>query len=848
MNTGRKLASLLILVIICQVEVYAQPPALYFRRLNQANGLSHNKVNCILQDKRGFTWIGTDDGLNRYDGNNFIVYKNVPGQASSLSGNTITDLHEDKEGIIWIATADGGISRFDYRLGADKQFRQYKHHPGDTNSIPVNIVNAMVEDEKGYLWLATSGAAVLRFDKKNEKFFRPPQDGNWTINDICFDANGTIWAGKEGGSIIRLNPSTLQWQPDPRYSNIYSSLPHVVVTRLFKDRKSDIWFGSWDKAVYKYNFHTGIEETFSKIPNQAYSFGADEAISFNEDRQGYMWIGGKYSGLYIYDPAQRQFHNYQHDPSREGSLSDNRVNCIFIDKAGIVWLGTNNGISIYNSSQQQFEQRFLPRTKTGRPLQVYDFFRHDNGTLWIGTDQGLVIKGQNGGYRLQKFVYDGVDLAITCFYKDAGGIFYFGTNYSLFTYDPVSGKLSLLPNTEDDQVMKRLIESRIVSIVRDTLEGRPILWAIPYGHFFTYYDFVEKRWVSRKDSLRNILTRYHIKDNLIRKLVKTKDGRIWFANAKNGLLLLHKNREGNINFINNPQSPGSISNNNVFDIQEDRDGNLWISTYGGGLNFFDRRAQRFVHFNSTNNLLEGLELDKYGNAWSISNGGLQRFDPKSRTFTYFELPDLEKTGGVRGYIYKDQKGNMYVAGDGYYIEFDPASIGIKKHQPEVFLTDFRIFNKSFSHLLHEKEIRLRYNENFFNLQFAAPFYESSVPVQYSYMLEGVDPDWVTASSSSPQAPYTNLGSGDYLFKVRATASPGSWSDKVTTINIRIVPPFWKRGWFFLLVLLALAGIGYMLYRYRINELLKRQAIRNKIAQDLHDNVGSTLSSISLKMR
>ena len=177
MNTGRKLVSLLIMVIICQVEVYAQPPALYFRRLNQANGLSHNKVNCILQDKRGFTWIGTDDGLNRYDGNNFIVYKNVPGQASSLSGNTVTDLHEDKEGIIWIATADGGISRFDYRLGADKQFRQYKHHPGDTNSIPVNIVNAMVEDEKGYLWLATSGAAVLRFDKKNEKFFRPPQDG-----------------------------------------------------------------------------------------------------------------------------------------------------------------------------------------------------------------------------------------------------------------------------------------------------------------------------------------------------------------------------------------------------------------------------------------------------------------------------------------------------------------------------------------------------------------------------------------------------------------------------------------------------------------------------------------------
>ena len=193
MNAGpAKVLAAISVSILYLLPLYAQQPVLYFKRMNQANGLSNNKVNCILQDKRGFTWIGTDDGLNRYDGYNFKVFKNIPGEPSSLSGNTITDLHEDKNGILWIATADGGISRYDYRMPTEKKFRQYKHQPGDSSSIPVNIVNALEEDAAGDLWLATSGSAILRFDKKKEKFIRPGTQGVWTINDMIFDQAGTF--------------------------------------------------------------------------------------------------------------------------------------------------------------------------------------------------------------------------------------------------------------------------------------------------------------------------------------------------------------------------------------------------------------------------------------------------------------------------------------------------------------------------------------------------------------------------------------------------------------------------------------------------------------------------------
>ena len=227
MNTGKIYLNIICALFAISFGAAAQQPVLYFKRLNQSGGLSHNKVNCIIQDRRGFTWIGTDDGLNRYDGHNFLVFKNIPGQASSISGNTITDLHEDKDGILWIATADGGITRYDHRLSPEKKFRQYKHQPGDSNSIPVNIINALEEDVNGDLWLATSGAGVIRFDKQKEKFLKPAQSGAWTINDMAFDKKGMIWAGKEGGSILKIDPATMQWQMDPQYNNIYASLPHV---------------------------------------------------------------------------------------------------------------------------------------------------------------------------------------------------------------------------------------------------------------------------------------------------------------------------------------------------------------------------------------------------------------------------------------------------------------------------------------------------------------------------------------------------------------------------------------------------------------------------------------------
>ena len=824
----------------------AQMPTLYFEKLTSQSGLSNNKVNCILQDARGFIWFGTDDGLNRYDGKNFTIFRNQPGISYSISGNMITDLLEDKSGILWIATADGGLTRYDYRLPPRQQFVQYKHLPADPTSIPVNMLNALLEDVDGNLWIASSGAGVLKFDKKRQTFATGSLAKNSTCLDLEFDKNGLIWVGRQGGGIMKINPRTHEFTMDPRYHNLYAKLPHPTVTALYADEEKNIWFGSWDKTLYRFIEKKQIEENFQST-NKGWSFKDDEITSFRQDKSFNLWMGGRNSGLQVYNKTLDRFYHYQYDPSREGTIADNKINCIYIDRSDIVWVGTDKGVSVHNPAQQQFEQTFLSGPGlSSKKIIVNDFFKDNDNNLWIATSEGIFFrKTGESAFVYRPVMYNATKLNVSKFFYDKNEGFYLGTNYSLFVYDPLHNTVNLLLNTEKDTVMNKIIASRVVSIVKDTIDGKPVLLVSPYGHFLAYYDLVDKKWISRLDTIQNIIPTFNIKDNLIRKFYKSSTGKIWLANVKEGLGEWVKNSKPKIKYYkNDPIRNDVLSNNHVYDIAEDRHGNLWISTYGGGLHNFDPKTSKINHISATNNLLEGLQIDSRGYIWMISNGNLHRYDPASGSYTSLDLPDIEKTGGIRGYIYQDFQGRMYTGGTNYFIEFNPLEIRTIREKSKVHFTDFKIFNNSYSDLLSKKQIDLNYNQNYFTIEFAAPHYTSASPVQYAYQLEGIDDSWIEAGSRN-SIPYSNLPGGEYIFKVKATNNPGTWNEEIAVLHITIIPPFWKTWWFYFICALTAMMITYGIYRYRINELLKRQAIRNKIAQDLHDNMGSTLSSISV---
>jgi signal transduction histidine kinase/ligand-binding sensor domain-containing protein len=837
---------LLAQVMMAAIYACAQPTSLYFERITAKDGLSNDHVNCILQDRRGFIWLGTNDGLNRFDGHNFLIFRNRPGDTTSISGNTITDILEDADGILWIATADGGLARYDHKAPPSLQFKQYKHQPGDNRSIPVNIINAMIDDEKGFLWLATSGAAVIRFNKRTAAFDHPVPAGPRAALDLCYDKNGLIWAGRQGGGILKIDPVGIKVDYDKRYDNLYANLPHVVVSSLYCDREKNMWYGSWDKVLYKFDPRSGTESIYRE-DEQPLSFINDEIVCFDEDAGGHLWMGGKTAGLQIMDKRTGSFINYRHNPSQEGSVSDNTIHCIKRDREGRMWIGTDKGVSICNPVRQQFTQVFLlPNSRQSPKLTIYDFLRDENRNLWIGTSEGLFFRKNNSGTIVHKPVYyQGHKLAVTKFFTDKAGQLYLGTNYSLFKYSLNTGVLEILPNTEKDKVMNKIIESRVVSIVEDVIENHPVLLVSPYGHYLAYYDLIDQRWISRLDSSQNIIKRFNIRDNLVHKLYKSGNGKIWMAAANEGLGEWITNRPGgSIFYGNDPAKNDGLSNNHIFDITGDHKGNLWISTYGGGLNYMEVKGRTIHHMAATNNLLEGIATDSKGNVWMISNGNLQKFDILSKSSRTYTLPDLERSGGVKGYIYKDEAGKMYVAGNNYFIEFHADSLVDRTSEPRVYLTDFKVFDSSYSHLLNGRPIRLSHRQNYFTIEFAAPDYAFPQPVQYAYMLEGFDKTWVETGSRN-NIVFSNLPGGTYTFRVRATNSPGVWTEMRQPLRIIITPPFWKRWWFYVLCVAFVSAATYLLYRYRINELLKRQAIRNKIAQDLHDNVGSTLSSISV---
>lgn len=839
---------LLFFIILCWFFVPAQVSSLYFDRLTIQNGLSHNKVNCIIRDQRGFMWFGTDDGLNRYDGHNFVVFQHKPGDSTTISGNIINDILEDEQGVLWIATADGGLSRYDYRQSRRLQFKQYRHSPGDSNSIPVNMLNKLQLDRQGYLWIATSGVALLRFDRVREKFIEPVKHGTMTALDVELDQAGMLWVGRVGGGMLKMNPRNLQYETEPAYSDLYAKLPHVVITSLFADNDQQLWFGSWDKVLYCRSTVTGEEKVFRQT-DDPYSFKNDEISCFTADARGRIWMGGRYGGLHIYDKQTGRFYNYRYDPAREGTIADNRINSLYTDKNGVVWVATNNGICIHHPMLQQFEQTFLPPVKgvNTANITIYDFYERD-GQLWIGTSEGIYKRpaGSND-FTFHPVIYKGNRLRVTRFFEDVDSTLYLGTDYSLFRCNPHTLQVSLLPNTEQDRVMNKIIESRVVSIIRDTIDGHPVLMTAPYGHFLAYYDLVEQRWITRHDPVKDVINHFKLGDNnnLIRKVYKTRDGQFWATSVTRGLGTRPRKDKAAMQFFNNdPASTGSISNNHVYDMLEDAAGNLWVSTYGGGLNYYNRASRQFTHIPASNNLLEGIEVDARGNVWMISNGNLHKYDPLRKSYTSFELPDIEKAGGVKGNIFKDSKGNLYVAGANYFIAFNPSAVKEAHDLPQVFFTDFKIFNESFSDLLLKDRIVLQYDQNYFTVAFAAPYFSAGHYIRYSYILEGRDKAWIDIGTNVAQE-FSNLEAKDYVLKVRATNNAGLWHEKVATLHITIVPPFWQRWWFYGLCALVAGLIIYTIYRYRIDQLLKQQAIRNKIAQDLHDNVGSTLSSISV---
>jgi len=844
---------------------------LRFEHLGLEDGLSQSSVNTILQDQQGFLWFGTQDGLDRYDGYTFKVYRPDLNDPNSLSDRWITKLIQDTSGDIWIGTRLGGLNQFDPRTNT---FTHFVHDPGDLTSISSDNIFSLLQDSSGNLWIGTEKGLDL-YDPQNRTFshFRHylpnPEDPNSQIsaevNVIYQDAAGTIWLGTNNGleSFNSTNQLFRTYARDPNTKAIPGSyavfsidaaadggiwvgsntgLAHfdpvssqftqffpspsssgtrvdTNVTAVFDDLTGTVWAGT-DEGLIRLDSLT-LKTTFYRH-NAAIldSLASDRVLSIFCDRGGVLWIGTNGGGVDKYDRGRDKFYYYRNDPGDPNSLSNNNVLHIFIDPSEIAWIGTDGGgLNRFDPVAERFTH-YLHDPDNPDSLNsntVWSVYRDQYGTLWVGTEAGLDQFDEKTGKFLHH-VHDSQNPSsvagnkVVTIGEDRKGLLWIGSNAGLDRFDRLSGAFFHYRSTNDiDQVT----QDQVVTFYED---GNSNFWVGTFNKGLYRIDWKTNRY-------------YY--------------------------------------YQYNSQLSGSLSNNSVMDITQDRDGNIWVATAGGGLDKYLPATDSFKIYTEADGLpnavLYSVVEDASGSLWLSTNFGLSRFDPRNEIFRNFSVSDgLQSNEFDRGAYAIGQNGAIYFGGVNGLNVFFADRIQDNKYTPPLVLDSITQDGVPIQAQLLKngsRSISLNWPKNSFEFELAALSYAEPGKNQYAYMLENFETSW-NIIGTNRTGRYTNLPSGTYALKVKASNNDGVWSEPVTAMDITIVPPFWQTWWFRglaagLLVLFVFGGYQIRtksiqhrnqqlerLVQERTREIeilfekTKELAVieeRNRLARDLHDS-------------
>jgi len=871
-------------VILCGFlfRAYPQINQVNFTQLLSENGLSQNSVHQIIQDSKGFMWFATEDGLDRYDGYNFTVYKNNPEDSSTISDNFIWTVYEDKNGNLWVGTNSGGICKFDRSL---EKFTTYKNNPNNNNSLIFNNVRAIFEDNNGFLWIGTENG----LDKFNVK------EGRFT-----------------------------HYRHDP---NNPHSLSNNVVLAIYEDRSDDLWVGS-DGGLDMYDYKHNRFINYSHKPNNPNSLSNNIVLSIYQDYEGTIWVG-TLNGLNRLNKKGKIFRRYlMNAPAFKRTIS-NRINSIIEDRSKKLWLGTGEGIYFLDRSTDKFKWLHTELSRSGfiNNNNIFSLFEGSSGLIWIGTAEEGVLKFNQEKIKFKNYKHDPFDNnslsynTIRAIYQEKNGTLWVGT---------LGGGLEkLLPNEEkfihyksEPDKTKSLSDNSISAIYKD---GRGYLWVGTWGgglnRSITPISSRANKNISFIHYSNNSSGRNYLNNNIVQAIYEDSDGQLWIGTG-GGLDLYDRKKNRFIVFQNRPDDPGSLSSDQVQScLLEDRDGNLWIGTwdglnrldselrknatsnpsavkfkkfrndpknknslsdnrvisgykdsrgnlwfgtYGGGLNELlsdqkDAANPVFITYRQeqglASNVIYCILQDNSGNLWLSTDNGLSMFNPVKEIFKNFDVMDgLQSNQFFWGAGFKGINGELFFGGTSGFNAFYPSELTNNDHIPPVVITDFKILNQPVEigakgsplskAISLTKKIELTYNQNVFSFEFSALDYSAPNKNRYAYKMEGFDKDWIY-SGNRRFVTYTNLDPGKYTFKVIGSNNDGIWNKTGTQLAIIISPPFWRTWWFILSAVVTIGGMIYLIIYYRIKNLIGIERLRAKLAADLHDNIGSSLTEISI---
>jgi ligand-binding sensor domain-containing protein/signal transduction histidine kinase len=865
----------------------AQDNDIDFEHISIAQGLSQNSVYCMLQDRTGFLWFGTQDGLNRYDGYRFDVYVHDPDDASSLRGNTIFAIYEDHDGILWIGTELGGLNRFDRQKG---KFSAYLAEPEDPLN-PKNTVQVIHESRSGLLWIGTN-SGVLKFDRDGEAYvpFATSILENQSILSVDEDQFGVLWFGTSGG-LVQIDPQTETIIHHQSNSRDPRALSGNEVSAVYIDQSETLWVGT-DSGLHQYDRGSGTFTRYRNDPRDPNSFSGGPVSSFSESSSGELWIGIAGGGMDRLDHQRLRFTHYDNDPSDSNSLSDDNVLTILEDNEGVLWVGTRAGGINKSGVGRRVFAHF--RNEPGGRLNftsntIRAIYEDRSGVLWVGTSNGLNSFNRQDGtvthYQNNPAYPNGIsDDFILSIHQDREGILWVGTiQGGLNRLNPENGEITHYQNDPRDPLS---LSSDTVRAIYQDRAG--VIWIGTANGLNRFYPQMEQ--------FNSYIYFSSLGGRAVRVIYEDRAGNLWVG-TENGLFKFDQDRNKHSAYFKESDDANSLSNDFILSLYEDQNGTIWIGTFLGGLVKFDQHVGRFTHYRKKDglpsDLVYGILGDDRGNLWLSTNQGLSLFDPRTETFTNYNVTDgLQSNEFNAGAYYKSSCGEMFFGGVNGFNAFFPDQVKSNAYVPPVVLISLTQGGEQVDvegHADGGAEVTFTWPNDFFEFEVAALSYTHPEDNQYAYKLEGFDPDWNDVGTRR-FGRYTNLPGGSYILRVKGSNNDGVWNEEGLSIKVNIVPPFWETWWFIGSVASLLGGVAVASYRIRVrsvenrsreleelvekrtaellraNEMLRqeindrqraekqlaRQAAetavaeeRNRLARDLHDAVTQTLFSASL---
>ncbi|MCP4601154.1 MAG: response regulator [Proteobacteria bacterium] len=830
--------------------IHARPGRnIHFEQISLEQGLTQNTVNSILQDNQGFMWFATQDGLNKYDGYKFTIYRHDPNDSTSLSNNYIWSILEDEEDNLWIGTRGGGLDKFDKKTGV---FTRHIHQADNPKSLSNNSVRSIYQDSGGNLWIGTTGGGLNKFDKNSGEFTRYSSETNNpktlshnSVNSISEDSGGNLWIGTDNG-LNKLDPKAGTFT---RYFNQIEnprSLSNNIIKAVFEDSKGNLWIGTIG-GLNKFEKKT---EDFTLYLNQTdnpKSLSNNYVWSIFEDSGGDLWIGTVGGGLNKLDRKKETFTRYVSQAGNPKALCDNTIYSIIEDDGGNLWIGTlSGGISKFNRKAGSFP---IYLNKADNPQSfsqnsIHSILEDSKGNMWIGSyGSGLVEFDRNSGdislYKNQAENPQSLSQNyVRSILEGSDGYLWIGTFGGLNRFDLREKTFTRYLNQPGNP--KSLSDNHIITILEDS---RGNLWIGTYSGGLNNFDRETEtftRYLNQADNPKSL------SHNSIYSIIEDSKGDLWVGTT-GGLNKFNRKEKSFTRYLHQDDNPKSLSHNCLNSVVEDSEGNLWIGT-DGGLNRFDRKSETFIYYRVENGLpndvIYGILEDKKGYLWLSTNKGLSKFNPKTETFTNYDKNDgLQSDEFNAGAYYKDRSGKMYFGGIDGFNAFYPDGIQDNKYIPPVVITDFLLFNKSVNlaktatksdsfqlekHINLTKEIILNYTDYIFAFEFSVLNYRQSEKNQFAYKLEGFDEDWVETDYALRRATYTDLPHGEYIFRVKGSNDDGYWNEKGTNIRITILPPPWRTWWAYsLYALLALSIVSWFV---RAMLLRARRLVADRVQQ------------------